>query len=644
MRTRSVVFIACLVAPLTAIAGNVDNEYTRIARSAGPVRTVALQGDFAFVGVGHQLWVFDVSQTDPALAFESEALPYPVEAIAIRDRYAFVVAGRAGLFIYDIATPSSPSLVASFDTPGVAVDVAANGLDVLVAAQGAGLRRIHYTDLNALYEHVPANNDEFVAGVATEGSRVAETFNSPSGVVSFISVHVAPQKIRAYIPVHGTPRGLAVHSDLAYIAAGRAGLRIVDVSHVTIPPHSQEIGFSKKQGPEDAFDVALAGDLAFVADRTVSDGDELYRRGGLRIVDISDPAAPNQLGNLPGDVWSVAVDGARAVVADYTRGRTRNTSSLDIVDVANPAQPSRIASFSVPPEIKTPMATNGTDLYTVDTHLRRFDLSDPGRPHYAWGLALPRDTYFRGTLPGLAVDASHAYVGGGSAGLHVVDTSNPDEPHLVTTVDVEAYDVAVDGNRVYVSELFGGLSIVDVADPASPDVVGTISGNFSVGDIKIAGDVLYVAPYPGASLIIYDVSNPAAPMLLGYYSTGETTHHIEVSGSHLFLAIGDAGERIEVADVSDPSAPKFVSDFQGAYPTIGDMTLAGNSLYFTVPTVPGGGLRVLDVSRPKHLRRQGNYKMRTEFAHAAAVLPGGVVAIGGSAGLLVLQESTATRR
>jgi hypothetical protein len=58
--------------------------------------------------------------------------------------------------------------------------------------------------------------------------------------------------------------------------------------------------------------VAVSGNLAFVADGA----------GGLRVVDVSDPASPTEVGFYvpPGGALTVAADGKRAYVGDLSGG------------------------------------------------------------------------------------------------------------------------------------------------------------------------------------------------------------------------------------------------------------------------------------------------------------------------------------
>jgi len=61
-----------------------------------------------------------------------------------------------------------------------------------------------------------------------------------------------------------------------------------------------------------------------------------------------------------------------------------------------------------------------------------------------------------------------------------------------------------------------------------------------------------------------------------------------------------------------------------------DMTRSGSHILVTLPFIPGGGLRSIDVSNPGQPRVDGQYVMSAAFATAVAVLPGRIVALGSS--------------
>ena len=85
--------------------------------------------------------------------------------------------------------------------------------------------------------------------------------------------------------------------------------------------------------PDDPYDVAVSGDVAYVADAM----------GGLRCIDISDPSAPSELGyfDTPGYTYDVVVSGDVAYVADSDYG-------LRCIDISDPSTPSELGYFDTP--------------------------------------------------------------------------------------------------------------------------------------------------------------------------------------------------------------------------------------------------------------------------------------------------------
>ena len=121
-------------------------------------------------------------------------------------------------------------------------------------------------------------------------------------------------------------RGVYVSGNYAYVADSTSGLRIIDIS---TPASPSEVGFYDTPGY--ALGVYVMGNYAYVADRD----------SGLRIIDISTPASPSEVGfyDTPGYAVGVYVSGNYAYVADG------NTSGLRIIDVSNPASPTEILYY-----------------------------------------------------------------------------------------------------------------------------------------------------------------------------------------------------------------------------------------------------------------------------------------------------------
>jgi len=158
-------------------------------------RDIALSGNYAFVACsGPGIQVFDV--TDP---FVAPGVSFPIasafagglSSLAVQGDYLYAVDGSGGTFlVFDISTPTSPTLVGSLSLGGTAGDVAVRGLRAHVPT-AAGLTLIDIADPNA--------------------PEVDRTVSLP-----------------------GTPDGVLLYDDYAYVGCGSAGAQIVKVGPETI--------------------------------------------------------------------------------------------------------------------------------------------------------------------------------------------------------------------------------------------------------------------------------------------------------------------------------------------------------------------------------------------------------------------------
>ncbi len=141
-------------------------------------------------------------------------------------------------------------------------------------------------------------------------------------------------------------------------------------------------------------------------------------KGNLRILEISDPLQPHEVGALEAFQWAMAVviDGDRLYVADNAQG-------LWIADISNPAVPELLGTV----QLKTPaaaVAVKGNMAYVVSMHglLVLIDVADPADPREVGELALPQMS------AGIALKDQFALVAAGMEGLWVVDVSDPAAP------------------------------------------------------------------------------------------------------------------------------------------------------------------------------------------------------------------------
>jgi hypothetical protein len=96
---------------------------------------------------------------------------------------------------------------------------------------------------------------------------------------------------------------------------------VLEVAELSSPGDPQPVGESAPL-PGGVFGVAVAGDYAYLANGS----------GGLRVIDVSDPSAPVEVGFLEttGVFWGIAVSGSYAYVASWYSG-------LRVIDVSTPS-------------------------------------------------------------------------------------------------------------------------------------------------------------------------------------------------------------------------------------------------------------------------------------------------------------------
>ncbi|NOX36849.1 MAG: T9SS type A sorting domain-containing protein [Calditrichaeota bacterium] len=110
------------------------------------------------------------------------------------------------------------------------------------------------------------------------------------------------------------------------MADGSNGLRIIDVSD---PVRPQEVGFFDTGGY--AVGIYVNDSYVYVADGG----------NGLRIIDVSDPVRPQDVGyfSTSDQVFDVHVNGDYAFVANRLNG-------LRVIDVSDPARPKEVGYFN----------------------------------------------------------------------------------------------------------------------------------------------------------------------------------------------------------------------------------------------------------------------------------------------------------
>jgi hypothetical protein len=389
--------------------------------------------------------------------------------------------------------------------------------------------------------------------------------------------------------------GLTVSGNYLYAVGRNNGnsprLFVVDITDPTHPVTRGSIGFS----------VTWSGSRIGL---TYLDG-KLYVPGGLNgllVFDVSNPAAPSLLKNLPIEgkvVMDVKVANglaylAMSVTQNYAQG------GLEIYDVTDPANPWRVGGVSGFDARNLTLRgnyaylcgeRNGASVY-------EFDVSNPVLPVQAGLLPLP-ETNLQYYLQGITSTDNHLFVSIGFPGFAIIDVSAAPTMTKVRNVDTPVFtsDVAVSENKAYVADEKGGFLVFDVQDVTQPVRLGSLLAHPGFSDPKavvVSGNLAFVRDLTNG-VIVLDVSDATLPQFRSnYYMDG--VGPTAAAGSRAYM--GTKGG-FDVVDISDPSKPLKLGQYRNGSVNIADLVINGNYIY-----TPAG--EVVDVRNPGAPQKVGS--------------------------------------
>lgn len=314
-------------------------------------------------------------------------------------------------------------------------------------------------------------------------------------------------------------------------------------------------------------------------------------------------------------IGAVTVAGNYAYVAHGAR--------LEVYDVADPAQPVRLARSERLAAAVTNVVLSGSYAYVGAGSYRYaepgglyvFDLSDPQQPRQVTRLELP------GSIIDVVVQEQHAYVTTQHAptnvqpqagALHIIALDQPAAPRLVGHLPLtdRAPQLVIHDTYAYLGTRSGYLHIVDISDVTRPRPVQRCTfdrNNLSAILQMVASDTtLYLTindKYYGyrlkERLLVVDIARPRHPRILTSTSGADT---LVAQDERLYLT--DTFPRIaggyplvgrfRAVAVSDPFSPTIIAalrlpSYPRAITVVSDTAYIGDNL---------GHLRVVDITDP----------------------------------------------
>jgi hypothetical protein len=521
----------------------------------GPAYGIDATGDFAYVaysGVSSDpggLLVLDIS--DPTnITFAGKVnTEWRLMKVRVRGDYAYAV-GDCDLWIIDVSVPTEPSLVAQFFTGDCPLDLDIREDDTLVYL---------------------ADNDLF----------------DPPGLSAFTIVNVADP-------------------ESPFVAARRV-----------------------LRGP--VGDVALSGDLAFVADPDY----------GMFVYDVSDPLNPDSIGAyyvFSGAVAKIAVADTVAFLVDYIALGSFYSGRLHVVDVRDPSNVQPLGEYHLPGEVNS-VTVSGDYVYTCNNvdadreDVAVVDVTHKDNPRVVGTYSTP------GSGQGAVVVDTLLYLAGGSTGLEIINVADPAEPQLLGSHAAcsGAVNVVVVGQTAFVAGS-SGLWIFDVSDPENPQLIGNGETPGSAESVALLRDYAYVSwivTYSSSAIDIFDISDLAHPSYISTFGTyGSIYTRVAILDNITLAARTSYG--MQLFDITDPENPVY-----GGYAFTGsdirDFTFFEN---YVLVSKGWGGISIFDISDPDNAYQVASYD--TPGMAVGAIGDSAHVYVADRWGLIVLECGTPT--
>jgi hypothetical protein len=435
----------------------------------GSAIDVKIVGDLAFVGTGGGLSVIDVSNPLAPTEIGVFGNSNGVMAVDVDGDFAVVVdqTTNRSVRLLDISDPSAPWEVGSIPSYGRPADVSLlNGI-VYVGDIDRGLVFFDFSNPSSPLELGFWAGSTL--GIARDGDR---SYAVGGGSLSIVDAGlVAPAQDISALTFGGVALRVAVRDHFAFVGEQRGRLRVYDHSNPDRPNEAASLEFL---GPIN--DVVVEGDHLYLLDYA-----------GFHVVEITDPAAPAKLASiqLADAALGMSVSGNTAYVADGFDG-------LRVIDVSVPASPVEIGLVDPGGRSFLDVEADGglafvTGVYPAGLYV--FDVTTPASPVEIGACSLSQDPL------DVVVTGTHAFIASGYGGLRVIDIGDPVSPLEIGALATPGYalGVALFNDTVFLAADSGGVRVIDVTEPTTPVESSFNEGYQSARALAVFGDYLFLA-------------------------------------------------------------------------------------------------------------------------------------------------------
>lgn len=510
--------------------------FNLLNQHGGSIRTVAIVDQIAYVGVGAQMVMLDITDPSrPQPLGRIPPLPTLITAILIHDNRAFVTADQY-LFIFDVTDPEAVRPLAQLELPARATRLAVTEQTLVVALNQAGSGLIVTVDISD---------------------------NSSPSLLDHVAV---PQSIS----------GLAVSTTTVYV--GNSGSTIIYSIDSSDPSHLGE-PFAMPNIMIEPGSLPLGEELAIFGQKLLTGGNYF-----VALWDIADPQAPVLL--WQSDIINGAVV-AFAVHEGMVYLQTGGPPSAPVMRLNIPALNGETTAGT---SVSGRVAVQGDLLAVAQTTLTLYQLTANQDTVIEVGnyaeLNLNQgitDLTIVGTT-GIITDQG-SWPWGDDSGLLLIELPSlhligdyvgegepreeGDANHGLTT---SFNQVVVANELAYVAAGQNGWRLFDISDLENPALLSTymppsVGNMLEVADMMVVGERLYTAVRTSSlyqpSLIVLDIATPDSPTMVTtsaipqYPNQAAYPRQIEANDNNIYLVTEhDTGEAMFTLDRFSLNGPE----------------------------------------------------------------------------------------
>lgn len=233
------------------------------------------------------------------------------------------------------------------------------------------------------------------------------------------------------------------------------------------------------------------------------------------------------------------------------------------------------------------------------------NVSDPSHPVFVGQTEILSDLAYN-----LAIDSNYAYIANGTAGLVIVNISNPSSARIVARYPTPglARDVAVAHGHAYVASSTG-LSIFEATFPWDPSSASFVNISENIYGVRVTQDYAYVID-ADRRLYVINISNSADPINIGSFEISGSARQIELLGGYAYAF---NLFNVDILDLTNPAVPRYVGGYGLSPANDGGLAVWGTFLFVT----GSAGLEIVDVSNPAAPTRIGLFPTTWNWRVAA---------------------------